>query len=91
MVDDWQSCLCGRTFSQPNAYSNHKCKCSKTKKRLSTALEKAKEKWTGKKRRKLNPPDSESSASTSQPMPGLMRAPSPNASLDLVSNQPISA
>ena len=46
-------CVCGRTFSVPQAYSCHKHSCQKTKKRLSGALEKAKEAWQVKKRRKV--------------------------------------
>lgn len=46
-------CVCGRTFSVPQAYSCHKRSCQKTKKRLSGALEKAKEAWQVKKRRKV--------------------------------------
>lgn len=47
-----QSCLCGRVFSVPQAYTYHKRSCQKTKKRLSGALEKAREVWQAKKRRK---------------------------------------
>ena len=36
----------------PQAYTYHKRSCQKTKKRLSGALEKAKEVWQTKKRRK---------------------------------------
>jgi len=39
-------------FSVPQAYTFHKRSCQKTKKRLSCALEKAKEVWEAKKRRK---------------------------------------
>jgi hypothetical protein len=45
-------CLCGRTFSSPQAYSYHRRGCQKTKKRLSGALEKAKGIWQAKKRQK---------------------------------------
>jgi hypothetical protein len=48
-----QSCICGRTFSVPQAYTCHKRSCQKTKKRFSSALEKAKEVWQVKKRRKM--------------------------------------
>jgi hypothetical protein len=48
-----QSCICGRTFSVPQAYTCHKRSCQKTKKRLSSALEKAKEFWQINKRRKV--------------------------------------
>jgi hypothetical protein len=47
-----QACICGRVFSVPQAYTFHKRSCQKTKKRLSCALEKAKEVWQAKKRRK---------------------------------------
>jgi hypothetical protein len=45
-------CLCGRSFSSPQAYSFHKRGCKETKKRLSGALEKAKEVWQAKKRQR---------------------------------------
>jgi hypothetical protein len=48
-----QSCICGHMFSVPQAYTCHKCSCQKTKKRFSSALEKAKEVWQVKKRRKM--------------------------------------
>lgn len=48
-----QACVCGRTFSVPQAYTCHKRSCQKTKKRLAGALEKAKEVWQAKKRRKM--------------------------------------
>ena len=47
-----QTCICGRIFSVPQAYTYHKRSCQKTKKRLSCALEKAKEVWQARKRRK---------------------------------------
>jgi hypothetical protein len=37
----------------PQAYTCHKRSCQKTKKRFSNALEKAKEVWQVKKRRKM--------------------------------------
>jgi hypothetical protein len=46
-----QVCICGRTFSLPQAYTYHKRSCQKTKKRLAGALEKAKEVWQTNKRR----------------------------------------
>jgi hypothetical protein len=61
-----QVCVCGRTFSVPQAYTCHKRSCQKTKKRLSSALDKAKEVWQSRKCRKMeamqsptmeNPPD----------------------------------
>jgi hypothetical protein len=47
-----QTCICGRTFLLPQAYTFHKRSCQKTKKRLASALEKAKECWQAKKRQK---------------------------------------
>jgi hypothetical protein len=47
-----QVCVCGRTFSIPQAYTCHKRSCQKTKKRLAGALEKAKETWQARKRRR---------------------------------------
>ena len=58
-----QVCVCGRTFSVPQAYTGHKRSCQKTKKRLSSALDKAKEVWQSRKCWKMqsptmeNPPD----------------------------------
>lgn len=46
-------CLCGRSFTLEYAHSNHQRQCKKTKKRLSSALEKAKEIWNTKKRRRI--------------------------------------
>ena len=54
-----QTCACGRSFSQENSFNKHRRVCQKSKKRLSSALDKAKQLWTGKKRRRLNPDDSE--------------------------------
>ena len=48
-----QVCVCGRTFSVPQAYTFHKRSCQKTKKRLSSALDKAKEVWQSKKHKKM--------------------------------------
>ena len=47
-----QSCLCGRIFTQTYAYTNHSRNCKKTKTQLSSALEKAKERYYANKRRK---------------------------------------
>ncbi|KAH7913386.1 hypothetical protein BJ138DRAFT_1099475, partial [Hygrophoropsis aurantiaca] len=48
-----QKCHCGRSFAQENAFTNHVRTCSKTKRRISQALTKAKELWSSRKRRKL--------------------------------------
>jgi hypothetical protein len=46
-------CICGRSFSQLSAFTNHKRTCQSSKKRLSSALDKAKQLWKGPKRRRL--------------------------------------
>lgn len=46
-------CVCGRSFLQLSAFTNHKRTCHLSKKRLSGALEKAKQLWRGTKRRRL--------------------------------------
>lgn len=53
---DWQpawsdTCTCGRTFTSTHGYTNHQRNCSKTKKRLSSTLAKAREVRDAKKRR----------------------------------------
>jgi hypothetical protein len=48
-----QVCVCGRTFSVPQAYTCHTRSCQKTNKRLASALEKAKGVWRANKRRKI--------------------------------------
>jgi hypothetical protein len=52
-------CLCGRSFSQVYAFANHKCTCQKSKKRLSSALAKAKDLWVARKKTRLEPCDDE--------------------------------
>jgi hypothetical protein len=47
-----QSCICGRIFSLPQAYTFHQRGCQKTKKRMLGALEKARDILQAKKRRK---------------------------------------
>jgi len=46
-----QTCICGRTFSVPQAYTYHQRSCLKTKKRLSDAIAKARV-WRVNKRQK---------------------------------------
>lgn len=67
-------CPCGRTFHQDSALTKHQRTCSKTKKRLSSALEKAKEVWKGAKRRRTSSAMREVSeeAVPSLPLPGLL-------------------
>jgi hypothetical protein len=58
-----QSCLCGRIFTQTYAYTNHSRNCKKTKTRISSALEKAKERYYANKRRKTEVTQSEATGS----------------------------
>jgi hypothetical protein len=51
-----QNCRCGRSFSQDYALTNHQRTCQKSKKRLSSALAKAKQLWTGRKKPRLAVP-----------------------------------
>lgn len=48
-----QACMCGQTFSAPHTYTYHIRTCPRTRKRLSSALEKAREVLQAKKRRKM--------------------------------------
>lgn len=48
-----ETCVCGKTFSQPGTFTHHKRICSKTKKRLAEALVKAKEVWSSRKKRRI--------------------------------------
>jgi hypothetical protein len=49
----WETCVCGRTFTRPNALNYHRRTCSMSKKRFSGALAKAKEVWNVRKRRRI--------------------------------------
>jgi hypothetical protein len=51
------TCLCGRQFFQVSALKNHQRSCQRSKKRLSSALAKAKDVWTIKKRMRIDGPD----------------------------------
>ena len=67
------ACLCGRTFTQENAYSKHQKFCRKTKKRLSGALDKAKDLWLSNKRRRVQEAaQGASSSSTHIPISPMM-------------------
>ena len=48
------SCLCGRVFDQENTYGKHQRSCKRTKKRLSGALDTAKELWAQKRRKHVH-------------------------------------
>src|ERR1700678_356352 len=63
-MEGWsQSCLCGRIFTHTYAYTNHLRNCKKTKTRLSSALEKAKERYYAIKRCKIEVTQSEATGS----------------------------
>jgi hypothetical protein len=68
-------CLCSRSFTQQSALSKHQRTCKKSKKRLTSALDKAKEAWAGRKKRKLN--NGNPLLLSGPSLPGLTRAPSP--------------
>ena len=59
------ACICGRVFSVPQAFSCHKRSCPMSKKRLSGVLERAKEVWQARKRRKAEVDQSKSSEDSS--------------------------
>ena len=46
-------CVCGRAFFKQSAYTNHKRSCRKSQKHLSSALDKAKQRWFEKKKQRL--------------------------------------
>ena len=48
-----ETCLCGRTFHQPSAFANHKRTCARSRRQLTSALDKAKQIWAEKKRIRL--------------------------------------
>lgn len=48
------TCICGRTFTLENALSNHRHSCQTSRKRLSSALEKAKGILSANKRRRID-------------------------------------
>jgi hypothetical protein len=76
------TCFCGRSFSQQSAFSNHERVCQKSKKRLSSVLEKAKELWSIKKRRRLDPGEI---AVNEHSLAGLIREQPPaSADVDVV-------
>jgi hypothetical protein len=63
-MEGWsQRCLCGRIFTQTYAFTNHSRNCKKTKTRLSSALEKAKERYFANKRRKTDVTQSDATGS----------------------------
>ena len=79
-MEGWsQSCVCGRVFTQTYAYTNHSRNCKKTKTRLSSALEKAKERYYANKRCKTGVTQSE--ATGSPRMEGYVQTEAPGSPL----------
>jgi hypothetical protein len=81
-----ESCLCGRSYDQPGALKLHQRLCSKSKKRLSQALEKARELWPKRKRRRVE--DLTECGGSSQPLLGVVtgsEGASPTRSMDIPS------
>jgi hypothetical protein len=64
------TCSCGRTFFQQSALSKHQKACQKSKKRLSSALDKAKSMWSGRKRRRLDLSDKHAEITAVTLVPG---------------------
>lgn len=73
-------CCCGRTFLQTNAFSNHQRSCKKSRTRLSSALESAKENWSRLKKARLQPPVPQSPPSTPSLTVSILASPLPNVS-----------
>ena len=65
----FQACVCGRTFATPQAFSYHRRSCLKAKKRLSDALDKAREVLRTRKRRKIDPSHQVVEGSSNQNVP----------------------
>src|ERR1700678_1543446 len=79
-MEGWsQSCLCGRIFTHTYAYTNHSRNCKKTKTRLSSALEKAKERYYAIKHRKIEVTQSEATGSPT--MEEVVQAEAPGSPL----------
>jgi hypothetical protein len=74
-----ETCLCGKSFSLPGTYTHHKRNCQKTKKRLAGALEKAKEVWIIRKRRRLGTLENHESASEPSSQLTALKSPSSSA------------
>src|ERR1700678_4286748 len=79
-MEGWsQSCLCGWIFTHTYAYTNHSRNCKKMKTRLSSALEKAKERYYAIKRRKIEVTQSEATGSPT--MEEVVQAEAPGSPL----------
>ena len=70
-------CVCGRSFLQPSALTNHQRTCQSSKKRLSSALGKAKQLWEGRKRRRLQTSESDPELNRPRLPAGLVYKPNP--------------
>jgi hypothetical protein len=62
-------CACGRSFTESGPLKNHRKGCRKAKSQLIGVLEKARESWTARKRRRLEDLE-EPSGSNVMPAPG---------------------
>jgi len=69
-------CVCGRAFFPQSAYTNRKRYCQKSQQQLSSALHKAKQRWSEKKMERLL---SSSVASNSLVIPNLETHVGPSA------------
>jgi hypothetical protein len=73
------TCLCGRVFDQENTFGKHQRSCKRIKKRLSGALDKAKDVWAQKKQ-KLVHVNSIPTSTTNEPLVNIPdRPPSPQS------------
>jgi hypothetical protein len=68
----FQACVCGRTFTVPQGFFYHQRSCLKEKKRLSDALEKAREVLRARKRRKMSQQIGEGSSNQNVPAEQLL-------------------
>lgn len=67
----YETCVCGRSFAQLNALRKHEHLCQKSRKRLSSALIKAKALWPGRKRRRVSDPETPSTSTSFQQIPDV--------------------
>ena len=67
-----QACVCGRTFTVPQGFFYHQRSCLKAKKRLSDALEKAREVLRARKCRKMSQQIGEGSSNQNVPAEQLL-------------------
>lgn len=58
LTTSFETCACGRTFNQPNAFSHHRRTCKKSKSRLSSALSLAQEVYSRQKKHRVDTSES---------------------------------